>query len=172
MDQVSFTFHPGLVLLWNSSNMLCFPSVFQRWMKYVFYALNIGYDLRALCASRISLELSQKFFVIKGAIWAHNIFFKSCKMETYFYYFKVTGFNTKLALAFGEGSLNSIPLFFFLSYHLPLTTCLLNKWNKQENSTNYISCGFQDLPNRVPYKLGNIKFLWKSLPLKCKKKQC
>lgn len=118
-------------LVWSCCEtvLICnrFPSVFQRWMKYVFCALNIGYDLRALCASRISLEHSQKFFVIKGAIWAHNIFFfKSCKMETYFYYFfKVTGFNTELALAFGEGSLDSIPLFFFLSYHLPLTTCLL-----------------------------------------------
>lgn len=162
MDQVSFTFHPGLVLLWNSSNMHRFPSVFQRWMKYVFCALNIGYDLRALCASRISLEHSQKFFVIKGAIWAHNFFFfKSCKMETYFYYFfKVTGFNAELALAFGEGSLDSIPLFFFLSYYLPLTTCLLdkaesmqlnklNKWNSKK-TLQIISCRFQDLPSHMP----------------------
>lgn len=59
-------------LVWSCSEtvQICFisPSLFQRWMKYFFCALNIGYDLRALCASRISLELSQKFFVIKGAI--------------------------------------------------------------------------------------------------------
>lgn len=80
MDRVSFTFHPDMGLLWNCSNMLHFPSSFQRWMKYFFWALNIGYDLRAPCASRISLELSQKFFVIKGAIWAHNIFLKAWEL--------------------------------------------------------------------------------------------
>lgn len=89
------------------------PSLFQRWVNYFFCALNIGYDLRPLCASRISLERSQKFFVIKGAIWAQDFFLKPCKMETYFYYFfKVTGFNTELALGFGEDHWTQSPSFF------------------------------------------------------------
>ena len=46
----------------------------------------------------------------------------------------------------------------------------LNKWNYKK-TLQIISCRFQDLPNRMPYKLGNIKFLWKSLPLKCLKKK-
>lgn len=61
-------FHPGMVLLWNYSNMLRSPAHISEMDENFFCAVNIVYDLRVLCGKRIYLELSQKLFMIKGAI--------------------------------------------------------------------------------------------------------